>query len=481
MLKLYNTLTREKEVFKSLKKGKVGLYTCGPTVYDYAHIGNLRTYIFEDVLRRVLEYNDYEVKHIMNITDVGHLTSDADEGEDKMAKALKREGKELNEQSMLEVADFYIKAFRKDMHLLNIKEPHIWCKVTDYIDEQIELIKKIIKNGYGYETLTAVYFDTHKLKGYEELAKLDMQGLAEAVNIEKQEDKKHSTDFALWIKAVGKQEHHIMNWESPWGKGFPGWHLECSAMSIAHLGEEFDIHCGGVDHISVHHTNERAQNISALGKPAVRMWMHGEFLILKDKRIGKSEGNAIRVQDLVDKGFSPFAYRYLTLGAHYRSKLSFSTEALEGAQNSLDKLYNRVREMKTIRGCSGNCESCFAHAPEGVENPLTGDYKKRFLEKINNDMAMPEALAIVWEMVKDHDLSQDEKYELILDFDQVLGLGLDKVDLFKIPGEIQELVDEREGYRQSNDFKKADELRKKIEKMGFEIEDTEGGARISER
>jgi cysteinyl-tRNA synthetase len=268
-----------------------------------------------------------------------------------------------------------------------------------------------------------------------------------------------------------------MNWDSPCGKGFPGWHVECSAMSIAHLGEEFDIHCGGVDHIPVHHTNERAQNIAAIGKPAVRFWMHGEFLVLKQGRMGKSEGNIITLQELVNKGFSPLAYRYLALGAHYRSKLTFSFEALEGAENSLGKLYARAREMKRDKGYSGECGVCFARAFREIKGPAAR-YKKRFLESINNDLNMPEALAVVWEAVKDKGLKNNEKYELLLNFDQVLGLGFDKIRTLEIPDHVQELIDEREEYRKRGDFEKADDLRRNIEKMGFRVEDTEKGPAV---
>ncbi|MCP6717966.1 MAG: cysteine--tRNA ligase [Patescibacteria group bacterium] len=464
MLKIYNTLSRKKEVFKPLKQGRVGLYTCGPTVYLFAHIGNLRTYIFEDILKRVLKYNKFKVKHVMNITDVGHLTSDADTGEDKMLKALKREGKELNKKSMFEIADFYTKTFKKDLKNLNISEPDIWCKVTDYIKEQIDMIKKLVKNGYAYETNSAVYFDTLKLKEYTELAKLDLKGMQEGISVDKKTDKKNPTDFALWLKLIGEHKNHIMNWDSPWGKGFPGWHIECSAMSIKHLGKEFDIHCGGIDHIPVHHSNERAQNIGALNKPAVKIWMHGEFLILKQGRMGKSEGNIIILDDLIKKDFNPLAYRYLTLNAHYRSKLTFSLEDLKSAQNALDNLYEKIRIIKS--------ENTKPTAK------IETDYKEEFLKNINDDLNMPKALALTWDLVKDKNISSKEKYKLLLDFDKIFGLGLDKVKEIQVPKKIKDLAKEREQLRSENKWQEADEIRKRIEKLGYKIEDTNKGTKV---
>ncbi len=465
-IKLYNTLTRKKEKFEPIREKTVGLYTCGPTVYDYAHIGNLRTYLFEDVLRRTLEHNGYEVKHIMNITDVGHLTSDADAGEDKMIKALKREGKKLNEKAILEIAEYYTKAFKKDLKKLNIREPHIWCKATDHIEEQIEMVKRITNNGYGYETKTAVYFNTAKLEGYEKLARLDLQAQQEGKSTEQREDKKNPADFALWLKLVGEHKDHIMNWDSPWGKGFPGWHIECSAMSVKYLGPKFDIHCGGVDHIGVHHTNERAQNIAALGEPAVRFWMHGEFLVLKDEKMSKSKGNFLTLKELVEKGFEPLAYRYLTLGTHYRKKLSFSEQAMKGAQASLNNLRQAVREIKSDGG-------------SGVKNSqLNRDYGQEFLETINNDLDMPGALALTWQVVKEEKLSSGEKYRLLLEFDKILGLGLSEVEELEVPQEVKQLVQKREELRKEKKFDEADAVRREINSLGFEIEDTGQGPKI---
>ncbi len=467
MLKLYNTLTRKKEVFKPLKKARVGLYTCGITAYWFPHIGNLRTYLFEDILKRVLKYNNYKVKHVMNITDVGHLTSDADSGEDKMIKALKREGKELNEKSILEIADFYTKAFKKDLKNLNIIEPDIWCKATKHIKEQINIIKKLFKNGYAYETDSAVYFDTSKLKEYPELARLDLKGMQQGISVDKKTDKRNPRDFALWLKLVGEHKNHIMNWDSPWGKGFPGWHIECSAMSIKYLGKEFDIHCGGIDHIPVHHTNERAQNIGAYNHPVVRIWLHGEFLILKQGRMGKSEGNIIILNDLIKKGFNPLAYRYLTLNAHYRSKLTFSWKVLESAQNALENLYERLIEIKT-----------HSTKPITKSNKKNQLYKENFLKAISDDLNMPKALALMWDLIKDKNISNKDKYKLVLDFDKVFGLNLKGIKEIKIPQKVKDLVKKREEFRKKDNWKKSDQLRKQIKDMGYKVEDTEKGSKV---
>ena len=464
MIKLYNTLTRKKEIFKPSNPKKVGLYTCGPTVYLFAHIGNLRTYIFEDILKRTLEYNGYNVEHVMNITDVGHLTSDSDSGEDKMIKALKREGKELNKKSMLEIAKFYTKAFKKDLKFLNIDEPNIWCKATENIEEQITLIEKIIKNGYAYETEGAVYFDTLKLKEYGELAKLDIENLKEGARVKERSEKKNPTDFALWIKLSGEHKNHIMNWNSPWGKGFPGWHAECSAMSIKYLGKKIDIHCGGIDHIPVHHTNERAQNIAATKKPIVSVWMHGEFLVLKTGKMSKSKGKNIILKDLIDKGFDPLTYRYLCLSAHYRSQLVFSFDTLKGAEQGLENLREKVREFKKSK-----------EVPETLRFKT---YLKKFNSFINDDLDIPQALALMWIMVKDDKLAGREKYELLLSFDNVFGLDLQNVKKIKVPQEVKELVKQREQLRKSNNWKESDKLRKVIEKLGFKVEDVNGKSLI---
>lgn len=452
-LNLYNTLTRKKEEFKPIKPNQVGLYACGPTVYDYAHIGNLRTYIFEDTLKRVLIYNGYKVKHIENITDVGHLVSDADEGEDKMMQALKREGLKPSAKSLLKLADKYTQAFRSDIAKLNISEPDKWTKATDHVKDMIKLIKAIEKNGYTYKTADGLYFDTSKFKSYGELARLDKKNLKAGIRVEMGE-KKHPTDFALWIKAVGKNKNHAMVWDSPWGKGFPGWHIECSAMSTKYLGDQFDIHTGGIDHIPVHHTNEIAQNQGAKNKKSVNFWLHGEFLVIDKSRMGKSEGNLITLQTLIGKGFKPLAYRYLNLQTHYRQKLNFSWEALKAAENALNNLQGTVASYdKPKVGCA--------------------EYEENFSKAINDDLNLPKALGIVWDLIKDQEFTTSAKKRTILKFDQVLGLDLAKAKKPKIPASITKLAEKRQKSRDEKNWAASDAIRKEIETQGYLIEDTE--------
>ncbi len=447
---LYNTLTRQKEEFSPIKSKKVGLYTCGPTVYNWAHIGNLRTYIFEDVLRRVLEYNGYKVKHVMNITDVGHLTSDADSGEDKLEKGSKREGR-----SVWEIAEYYTKAFQENLHDLNIKEPSIWCRATDYIKEQIDFVKKLEKKGLTYKTSDGVYFDTAKYPDYAKLAKLNLAGQQEGSRVEINNEKKNPTDFALW-KFSPQDSKRQMEWKSPWGVGWPGWHLECSAISIKALGKEFDIHTGGIDHIPVHHTNERAQNWGVLGKEAVRYWLHGEFLVIGEGKMAKSEGNFITLQTLKDKVINPLAYRYFCLQAHYRSKLSFSWEALEAAQNGYDNL---IKEISVLAKPQGGCQNCEA----------------KFLEAINDDLNMPEALATVQKLLKS-DNPSSAKRASIIKFDKVLGLGLNQYKVEKrISPEVQKLIDKRQEARKNKDYQKSDQIRGQLEKEGIKVKDLPDG------
>ena len=435
MLKLYNTLSRKKEVFRPLKKKKVGLYTCGPTVYFYAHVGNMRTFLFEDILKRVLEYNKYNVKHVMNITDVGHLTSDADTGEDKMEKGAKKEKK-----TVWQVAEFYTKAFKKDLKRLNIKEPNIWIKASDTIKEQIALIEKLEKKGFTYKILDGVYFDSSKLKTYGKLWGKKERKLRAGARVKLVVGKKNPTDFALW-KFTPPGEKRQMEWNSPWGKGFPGWHTECVVMGIKELGIPLDIHCGGIDHIPIHHPNEIAQAEAAYNKKLANYWLHGEFLVLKKARMGKSEGNIIILDKLIEKGFNPLAYRYLVLNAHYRSKLTFSLEAVSGAQNSLENLYYKILEIKTSSKKSIRLSR------------RAKTYQERFLKAINNDLDMPKALVVMWALIKDQAIENNEKYHILIDFDKVFGLGLKKVKEIKIPQKVKELVKQREKYRKNKDWK----------------------------
>lgn len=456
MLKLYNTLNRKTEEFKPLKKNRVGIYACGPTVYNYAHIGNLRTYVFEDILKRVLLYNNYKVKHIMNITDVGHLTGDGDEGEDKMAKGAAREGK-----TAWQIAKFYTAAFQKDLSDLGILPASKLPRATDNIKEQIALIKKLEKKGFTYKTSDGVYFNTAKLPDYGKLAQLDKQTLKAGARVEMGE-KKNITDFALWkISPKGEKRH--MEWKSPWGVGFPGWHIECSAMSAKYLGQPFDIHCGGIDHVPVHHTNEIAQSEAANDKPLANYWMHGEFMLMGEDKMAKSADNFVTLQTLKEKNINPLAYRYLLLQTHYRKQIAFSWEALQAAQNGLDHLYNIVRGWDKAGAGSA-------------------DYEKKFLETINNDLDMPGAMAVMWELIKDPMFPPASKKRSILKFDKVLGLGLAKLKKTKqvaLPAEVQKLVDERNEARANKKWKDSDELRKKIEEMGYVVEDTADGTKIN--
>jgi len=461
MLKLYNTLSRKKEIFRPLKKGRVGLYTCGPTVYWFAHLGNFRTYIFEDILGRTLEYNNYKVKHLMNITDVGHLTSDADTGEDKIEIGAKRERK-----TAWQIAQFYTEAFKKDMKRLNIQSPALWARATDHIKEQIELIKILEKKGFAYKIEDGIYFDTSKLKNYGKLAGLKKRKLRAGARIEMVPGKKNPTDFALWKFTPGGVKRQ-MEWPSPWGRGCPGWHTECVAMSIKYLGVPFDIHAGGIDHIPIHHTNEIAQSEAAFGKILANFWLHSEFLVLKKGRMGKSEGNIVILENLIKKGVNPLAYRYLCLTSHYRSKLSFSWPTLKGAQNALDNLYEKVREMKSK-----------TKSRKSKVQFRSQNYKKKFLEFINDDLNMPKALALMWQVIKDEKLEIKNKKALLLDFDKVFGLGLVKVKKSKIPEEIKKIVEIREKYRQQKNWPKADEIRQKVKSLGWRIEDKKEGPKI---
>ncbi len=453
-IKLYNTLNRKKQVFKPKRK-EVGLYTCGPTVYHYAHIGNLRSYLFSDTLKRVLNYNNYNVKHVMNITDVGHLTSDADTGEDKLEKGAKREKK-----TVWSIAEFYTKHFKKDLKNLNIKAPSVWIKATDTIKEQIDLIKQLEKKGFTYNISDGVYFDTSKLKNYGILWGNKIE-LKKGCRV-KMGDKKHPTDFALWKISKEKRQ---MEWDSPWGKGFPGWHTECVVMSIQKLGVPFDIHCGGIDHIQVHHTNEIAQSQALFKNNLANFWMHNDFVIQKKSKMSKSKGNIITLDSLIKKGFSPLSFRYFCLTAHYRSKLSFSEKNLISAQNSFNNLKKETLKLKNSNGKDNRKKQ--------------RDYRIKFIQIINNDLDTPKSLALVWDLLKDKTLSNQNKYNLIIEFDKVFGLNLKNLKKDIIPEKIKKLVAKRNKMRKDKNFKEADCLRKEIETLGYNIEDKEEGSKIS--
>ena len=345
-LKLYNTMSKEKETFSPLNKSEARIYACGPTVYHYQHIGNLRNYLFNDILKRVLLFNKYKVKQVINITDVGHLTSDEDSGEDKMIKALKREKLDISEESLLTLAKKYEAVWQNDMVKINILPAEVYCKATEHVKDMVEMIEKIEKNGFSYESDSCVYFDISKFKDYNKLARLKLENLEAGARVAVDKEKKNPGDFVLWFKTVGKHEKHIMQWDSKYGKGFPGWHIECSAMSVKYLGEQFDIHTGGIEHVPVHHTNEIAQTEASTGKkPWVKYWMHGEHLTLAKEKMSKSLGNVFLLDDLIKKGFDPLAFRYLCLGSHYRKQMIFTLESLEGAQNSLNKLRNKLTKF----------------------------------------------------------------------------------------------------------------------------------------
>lgn len=457
MLRLYNTLTRKKEIFKPIRNKKVGLYTCGPTVYWFAHVGNLRTFIFEDILKRVLEYNGLKVKHVMNITDVGHLVSDQDIGEDKILLAAKREKK-----TAWEIARFYEKVFKRDLKLLNIKFPTIWVKATETINDQIELIKILEKKRFTYIIEDGVYFDSSKLKNYGRLWPKKMKIKAGA-RIEMVPGKKNPTDFALW-KFTPPGVKREMEWNSPWGRGFPGWHTECVVMSKKFLGVPFDIHCGGIDHILIHHTNEIAQAEAAFGKILANYWLHGEFLKVEGKKMAKSLGNIFTLKDIINKGFDPLALRYLYLTCHYRSVLNFTFESLKSAQRTLENLYQKVREYKTYG--------------KYFYSKIIKNYKKKFLEAINDDLNTPKALEVMWNLISDNRISDKEKYKTLIEFDKVFGLNLKKIKKLKIPEIVKKLIKERERLRKKKEFQKADEIREKIKKMGYWIEDTKEGSRV---
>jgi len=462
-LYLFNTLTRQKEEFVPIRPGAVGLYTCGPTVYNFAHIGNLRTYIFEDVLKRVLAFNGVTVRHVMNITDVGHLTGDRDLGEDKMESGSRREGK-----TAWDIAEFYTRAFKQDIAQLNILEPTIWCKATDSIPEQIDLIRILEEKGFTYETGDGIYFDTAKFPGYARLSSQNLDALQEGARVEKNPEKRNATDFALWkFSPAGARRQ--MEWDSPWGIGFPGWHIECSAMSMKFLGEQLDIHCGGIDHIDIHHTNEIAQSEAATGRKFFNFWMHGAFLNIQGgKKMAKSEENFLTLENaLIKRGIPPLAYRFAAFLTHYRKPMEYSDESIQAARNGLEHLCNQVRDVAK----SGE-------APAGGSNPA---FREKFLESINDDLNMPRGMAVIQEMLKS-DISESEKHATILDFDRVLGLGLDQVDKPQdLPAEVQKLLEARRRARASKDFKASDRLRDEIQALGYEVKDTREGMKVVPR
>ena len=461
-VKLYNTLTRKEEDFTPLVGNEVRIYSCGPTVYSYAHIGNFRSYIFMDNLRRVLKYNGYSLKHVMNITDVGHLESDADEGEDKMEKAAKKENK-----SPYEIAEFYTKAFFKDMEKLHIERPEIIAKATEHIPDMLEFAKEIVKNGYGYETSTAIYFDVSKLDKYPVLSNRNIEEQIAGARVDVDPEKRNPYDFAIWIKAP---KNHIMKWDSPWGLSYPGWHLECSAMSRKYLGEEFDIHTGGVDHIPTHHENEIAQSKGAFGKIPARIWMHVEFLQIDGGKMSKSLGNVYTISQLEEKGIEALAYKLFCYTAHYRTKLNFTFEGAAASQKAL----NRLREA-FVKHNNGN---------DNVDDELIQKSKNKFLDAINDDLNMPLAMSTVWELAR-NDLKSKKISDLLLDFDRVLGLDLKNSEKYleeqnkvELPDEIADLLEKRKKARKEKNWQLSDEIRDVLKEKGYIVKDTKEGMTV---
>lgn len=448
-IKFFNTLSREKEDFFPINKDKVRMYTCGPTVYDYAHIGNYRAYIFADILKRVLKYNGYKVRHIMNLTDI----------DDKTIRESQKKGKSLKE-----FTEFYSQEFFKDISALNISNPDKFPKATDYINEMVEIIKKLEKNGLAYKSTDgSVYFNIRKFKNYGKLARLELENQKEnaAGRIKTDEyDKDNVQDFALW-KAWDEKDGDVF-WETDLGKGRPGWHIECSAMSMANLGEEIDIHTGGVDNIFPHHENELAQSEGSTGKQFVRYWLHNEWVLVDSKKMSKSFNNFYTMRDLMEKGIDPVAYRFWLLMANYRTRVNFIWEAMEAAQTALKRLYSLYLELG-----------------EGEKGQVNEEYKNKFTEYINDDLNTPRALSLLWDVIKDENLTPADKKATVLDFDKVLGLGFADLKQEEIPEEVAKLIQEREEARKNKDFKKSDELREKINSLGYEIKDTPEGQKVS--
>ena len=492
---LYNTLSREKEPFTTLTPGQVRMYCCGPTVYNYQHVGNMRTYIFEDVLRRVLEYDGYKVNHVMNITDVGHLTSDADEGEDKMITAMRREGK-----TPWDIARFYTDIFFQDTTRLNVLRPHVVCAATEHIQEMIDLVQCLFDKGHAYLISDGVYFDVSTFPAYGSLSRQSLEEQEAGARVEVNAEKRNPADFALWKIA---HPSHAMQWDSPWGRGYPGWHIECSAMSMKYLGETFDIHCGGIDHIPVHHENEIAQSEGCTGKQFVRYWLHGEFLLTNSQKMSKSAGAAneqrdmgegieplnkggggfFTLQTLVDQGYDPLAYRYFCFSAKYRAQLNYTDEGMQAAARALDGLYDFVYRAAQMPAMDEGRRT----KDEGSDNGTIQNWQEPFVDKfvssINDDLNMPGALAAVHELITEANRREQPAAILpaLYDWDRVLGLNFrEKAEARlseMLAPELQALIDERQAARKARDFARADALRAQLKQAGIEIEDTPQGVR----
>jgi cysteinyl-tRNA synthetase len=481
-MKLYNTLDKKVVEIKPLEKGKVKIYNCGPTVYFRMHIGNIRAYVNWDILHRAFKYTGYDVERIMNLTDVGHMSKDEDFGEDKVEKQALKEGKDP-----LNIANYYIKTVLEDFSKLNILSPkgntvdpnmsldrleeEGWTRATEYVDEMIEMVKKIEENGYTYETTQAIYFDVSKLEDYNiftnQSLEEKMEGVREEVGVDP--EKKHPADFVLWMKRVGKYKDHIMHWDSPWGDGFPGWHIECSAMSTSVLGEYFDIHTGGIDHIPLHHPNERAQNIGAFGHPSVKYWIHNDFLTgVEDDKLSKSAGTGVSLPDALSLGFDPMDVRYLFASVNYRVQLKYTKEALESARNSRLSLISKLRAIY--------------RETENTAGEILEDYKEEFVKELENNLNISGALAVISDLLKSDEKAKDI-LTTVYDFDKVLGLNLkqevEQKDM-DIPKDVLKLANERVEARKAKNFELADRKREQIEEKGYRMIDTKDGFTLEE-
>ena len=454
----YNTLTKSKDKFEPINKEEVRMYSCGPTVYKDASIGNMRTYIMNDLIRRVLKYNGYKIKHTMNITDVGHLVSDADEGEDKMLKSARE-----MQKTPYEIAKYYTKLFMDDLEKLNVETPEVVCKATDHIEDMIKYVQKLLENGYAYETSTAIYFDVSKLDEYGILSGIKLEDQKAGARVDVDTEKRNPYDFALWIKA---KPNHIMKWESPWGLSYPGWHIECSAMGQKYLGEQFDIHTGGIDLIPTHHENEIAQSKGACGKIPAKYWIHGEYLLINGGKMSKSLNNVYLLKDITQKGYDPLTYRLFTYSSSYRTKLNFTWEGIEASQKALEKL--RAGYQKHLEG------------NEDILDEEISKYEENFRKAINDDLNMPLAMSVVWDVVKNP--KKSKKLAKLLDkFDTVLALSLDKKseNQEKIPEEVLKLAEERLKARTEKNWAESDRLRNEILALGYSIKDSKEGYELS--
>ena len=465
-VRLYNTMSRTVEDFKPIREGEVGMYCCGPTVYNYAHIGNLRTYVFEDLLHRTLVKAGYHVKHVMNITDVGHLTGDGDDGEDKLAKSARENGR-----SVWDIAAFYTDAFFRDEDALDIIRPDIVCRATDHIQAMIDIIRRLEEKGHTYISGGNVYFSIDTIDDYGKLARLNLDDLKEGARIEVDSNKRNPKDFVLWF-TNSKFKDQVMVWPSPWGTGYPGWHIECSAMSSEYLGDHFDIHCGGIDAIPVHHTNEIAQSEAAFGvKPWVDYWCHGEFLLNDKGKMSKSSGEFLTLSVLVDKGYDPLDYRYFCLTGHYRSQLKFSFESLDQARSARQTLVRKIAQYR--KECT----------PAAVLDGKTRGYLDSFYEAMFNDLKAPQALGVLWSMLRDPSLADDQKLAAVLDMDSILGLSLDRVEAVQdevavADSEALELLARRSEAKKAKDWALADEIRDRLSRMGYKVVDTPSGPQL---